>query len=370
MDEETSQHTEEQHAATMKSRRLSYVVRTRTLMPVKYVNFQAFPSHRFTFQTLLRNSGVDKLVSDIGDYYPDMIRDFFTTIKFGTDDFGDLVFIAKVKNVEICMDLNQLGTCMEIPSEGEAFCHGTEPVNDAWSNYNSLEYFVSISRGTLASLMSRQKSESSRVVKFANLLSVSGRLLHYVLACVLVPKHSNHAQASELELQLIRALEINMKINWAYVIYHHMKHQSSLNGGLSYGRIVSRILELHDVPLQREPKTPMTVRNCEINEITATKNTGIISIGPNGVFRYKDTVASSAPPPIPEGDITNAMLYNKMCSIETTMNHNHSVTQHGIKSLRKLFLSMNRQHVPSEEGDEESEEEGEEDDGVDMSESD
>lgn len=135
-----------------------------------------------------------------------------------------------------------------------------------------------------------------------------------------------------------------------------MKHQSSLSGGLPYGRVASRILEFHDVPLQREPKTPMTARNCEINEITATKNIGII-IGPNGVFQYKDTVASSAPPPTPKGDITNVMLYNKMCSIETTMNHNHSVTQRGIKSLRKLFLSMNRQHVPSEEGDEESEEE-------------
>jgi hypothetical protein len=221
-----------------------------------------------------------------------------------------------------------------------------------------MEYFVSISRGTQASLMSRQKSESLRVVKFANLLSVSDRMLHYALAYVLVPKHSNHAQVSELELQLIRALKMNMKINWAYVIYHHMKHQLSLSGGLPYGRLVSRILEFHDVPLQREPKTPMMARNCEINEVTATKNTDI-SIGPNGVFRYKDTVASSAPPPITEGDITNAMLYNKMCSIETTMNHNHNVTQREIKSLRKLFLSMNRQHVPSEEGDEESEEEGE-----------
>lgn len=117
-------------------------------MSIKYVNFQAFPSHSLNFETLLRNSGVDKLVSDIGDYYPDMIRDFYTTIKFGTDDFGDFVFISKVKNVKICMDLNQLGTCLEIPSEGEAFRQGTGPDNDAWSNYNSLQYVVSISRGT------------------------------------------------------------------------------------------------------------------------------------------------------------------------------------------------------------------------------
>lgn len=154
--EETSQ--QEQKDGSVKSRRLSYVVRTRTLMSVKYVNFQAFPSHNFNFETLLRNSGVDKLVSNIEDYYPDMIRQFYSSIKFGTDEFGDLAFIVKVKNVEISMDLTQLGQCLEIPSEGETFRHGTEPDNDAWSNYNSLKYFVSISRGTQANLMSRQRT--------------------------------------------------------------------------------------------------------------------------------------------------------------------------------------------------------------------
>lgn len=200
LDAETSQHAEEKQAGNVKSRRLSYVVRTRTLMSVKYVNFQAFPSHSFNFETLLRNSGLDKLVLDIGDYYPDMIREFYTSIKFGKDAFGDLVFIAKVKNVEISMDLTQLGQCLEIPSEGEVLCHGTEPDNDAWSDYNSLEYFVSISRGTQANLMSRQRTKSSRVLKYANMLSVSDTMLHYVLAYMLVPKHSNHSQVSELEL--------------------------------------------------------------------------------------------------------------------------------------------------------------------------
>lgn len=91
----------------------------------------------------------------MGDYYPDMIREFYSSIKFRTDEFGDLAFIAKVKNVEISMELTQLGQCLEIPLEGEVFHHGTEPDNAAWNNYNSLEYFVSISRGTQASLMSR-----------------------------------------------------------------------------------------------------------------------------------------------------------------------------------------------------------------------
>lgn len=92
------------------------------------------------------------------------------------------------------------------------------------------------------------------------MLSVSDRMLHYVLAYVLVPKHANHSQVSELELQLIRAMKLNLKINWPYVIYQHMMHQLSLSGGLPYGRIVSRILEFYGVPLQREPKTSMSVR--------------------------------------------------------------------------------------------------------------
>jgi hypothetical protein len=142
-----------------------------------------------------------------------------------------------------------------------------------------------------------------------------------------------------------------------------------LSGGLPYGHFVSRILEFSGVLLQREAKTSMSVRNGEINEVTITKNTGI-SIGPNGVYRYKDSVTPSAPPTNQEGDISNAMLYDKMCSIETTMHHNHRVTQRGIKSLRKLFLSLNRQPNPSEEGVEENADEDEEDEGDDMSESD
>lgn len=52
------------------------------------------------------------------------------------------------------------------------------------------------------------------------------------------------------------------------------------------------------------------------------------------------------------------------------MHHNHRVTQHGIKSLRKLFLSLNRQPNPSDEGAEESADEDEEDEEDGMSESD
>lgn len=52
------------------------------------------------------------------------------------------------------------------------------------------------------------------------------------------------------------------------------------------------------------------------------------------------------------------------------MHHNHQVTQRGIKSLRKLFLALNRQPTPSEEGSEESVDEDEEGEGDEMSESD
>lgn len=102
--------------------------------------------------------------------------------------------------MEISLDIPSLGQCLGIPSNRHIFRHGLEPDHAAWENYNSMEYFVPISRGTQANLMSRQRSESSRVVKYANMLSVSDRMLHFILAYVLVPKHSNHSQVSELEL--------------------------------------------------------------------------------------------------------------------------------------------------------------------------
>ena len=80
--------------------------------------------------------------------------------------------------------------------------------------------------------MSRQSQDSSRVVKVANMLTVSDRMLHYILVYILVPKHSNHAQVSEMEIQLIRAMKMDFKINWAYVIMHHMKYIMTLRGGL------------------------------------------------------------------------------------------------------------------------------------------
>lgn len=130
---EESFHQEHQ-AGSVKYRRLSYAVRTQTLMSVKYVKFQDFPLHNFNFETLMRNSGVDKVVSDIGDYYPDLIREFYSSIQFGTDDFGDLAFWAKVKNVEISLDIPSLGQCLGIPSKGHIFRHRLEPDHAAWEN--------------------------------------------------------------------------------------------------------------------------------------------------------------------------------------------------------------------------------------------
>lgn len=50
-------------------------------MPVKHVNLIYIPEHNFSFPTQLKEQGVDKLVSEVGLYYPGLVKECFTTLQ-------------------------------------------------------------------------------------------------------------------------------------------------------------------------------------------------------------------------------------------------------------------------------------------------
>lgn len=87
-------------------------------MSVKYCKLSIFPEHSLNFSELLKYQGIDSLVSDCGAYYPDLVKDFYANMNFGTDEFGDTTFTSKVKNMEISMDLESFGTTAGIPTAG------------------------------------------------------------------------------------------------------------------------------------------------------------------------------------------------------------------------------------------------------------
>ncbi|KAI5416066.1 hypothetical protein KIW84_041204 [Lathyrus oleraceus] len=123
IDEASSEPQEtEHHAPSLKTRRLIFDIRNRSLMPVKYGNLSSFPSHNFDFPELLRLQGVYSMVSDTGIFYPDLVKDFYANLVIISGDND--VLTSKVKNTDIILDLEAFEKCLGIPFVGKTFHHG------------------------------------------------------------------------------------------------------------------------------------------------------------------------------------------------------------------------------------------------------
>lgn len=231
-----------------------------------------------------------------------------------------------------------------------------------------MDYFFRICRFSQQAFLSKKNPASSWVLLFSKKLTVSDRMLHYLISYVLMHKHLNHSQIGDIELQLIYAIKNKIVVNWAYTIMHQIKHQQSVTGGLPFARLISKILEACGINLKREPKKKMTARECEINASTSVWNTDIF-LDMDGTYKYKDECSTSSsapsPPPLdPEGEYMNETLYNKICSVETTMMKNYREQNFEMASIKRLLENLSKSQNPKVSDKEESEEEDDEDIGM------
>lgn len=232
-----------------------------------------------------------------------------------------------------------------------------------------MDYFFHICRVPQQAILSKKNPASSRLLQFAKNLTVSHRVLYYLITCVLMPKLSNHSQMGDLELQLIYAIKNKIQVNLAYTIMYHMKHQQSLTDGLPYARLITKILEGCEIDLKWEPKKKMSAKECEINDLTSVRNTGIF-LDMDGMYKYKHE-PSNAPPPAPEGGYTNEVLYNKICSVESTMMHNYHEHKFEMASIKRLLENLTKSQNPEMTDEEENgEDQGEDKEDMEMSKSD
>ncbi|KAI5433285.1 hypothetical protein KIW84_020533 [Lathyrus oleraceus] len=135
-------------------------------------------------------------------------------------------------------------------------------------------------------------------------------MLHYFIAYILMPKHSNHYQINDTEMQIIYAVKKKLQGNWAYVIMHHMFHQKKL----SYARLVTKIIQFCQINLHGESRFKMIAKEHEINIWASNKNLEIFK-DKDGIFKHKEVVSYAATL-LPEGSVSNEILYEKMHSIE------------------------------------------------------
>ena len=162
-----------------------------------------------------------------------------------TNENDEFVLTSSVLNKEICMDIESFGKCLRVPYEGLVLVQGSIP--DEWESYNKIKVFLNFCRESQQASIRQQNA--SKLHMFGSNLSVSDRMLHYIIAYVLFPKNSNHSRINEFELQVLYALNQGIPINWAFTMLHHMNHLVHLNGGLPYARPISRIIERAGISL-------------------------------------------------------------------------------------------------------------------------
>lgn len=214
------------------------------------------------------------------------------------------------------LTIGEFGKCLGFPSEGERIRLG---YSCDWQGYEKLQYYFSISRFTKQEIFSKKHSASNQLILYSSNLSVSDRMLHYFIAYILLPKHSNNSQISDTEMQALYALKNHIKVNWAYVIMFHMLHEWGLTGGLPYGILVTKILKYFDISFKREPKKEVTSKVCEINVKASNKNMRIFK-DKDGIYKHLDQIPSSSfEVSVPKGGYSNEFLYNKICSLENLM---------------------------------------------------
>ncbi|KAF1884113.1 hypothetical protein Lal_00046400 [Lupinus albus] len=128
-----------------------------------------------------------------------------------------------------------------------------------WDDYDRKKFYLSICRISKEEIERRKQQSLGETVKNTNILSVGyltleDRLVHYFLTYVILPKFSNHSQISDIELQLMYAIKLNIKINLTKMIMQQMWHVRGSQSPLPYAIFITKILEHFGVPLEGETK--------------------------------------------------------------------------------------------------------------------
>ncbi|KAI5439969.1 hypothetical protein KIW84_025359 [Lathyrus oleraceus] len=132
----------EQFQPSLKQRRMMTSFRQRNVLLPKFGNVDTFPSSSFQFPAILHYQGVVDFVLDSGLFYQDLVREFYAHFTI----LPGCAFSTIVRGTEIAMSLEDVGVCLDVPSEGERISHGFTPDTEGWENFNNLRFYFSLSR--------------------------------------------------------------------------------------------------------------------------------------------------------------------------------------------------------------------------------
>ncbi|MED6200008.1 hypothetical protein PIB30_081196 [Stylosanthes scabra] len=181
----------------------------------KYLAEDVLPEAEFQeFWRLIDIQGLRQFISLRERYYPRFVAAAYTTISiFDTlraDGTGDFRFHFKLGGREYILTLQHLADIWGLQNEGATFKSGNNP-HGTWNEFDKMEAARFLNLGPAAS----GKYPISR-------MSITHRLLLYMVSYVLLPRKRNHGMATEEDLPIIWAMAQEKQINWPYLITHKM----------------------------------------------------------------------------------------------------------------------------------------------------
>ncbi|KOM37884.1 hypothetical protein LR48_Vigan03g126600 [Vigna angularis] len=189
---------------------------------------------------MLKNMGLDDFVSDVARYYPNLVRVFYSNLKFSDNE----TMKTEVNNVKMIIKPSIFASIANLPSVGLNF---EGKLFEDWAD----EYNIDVAKQLICL---PHNPPTSRIL--AGNMTAEARVLHYVICRVLFPRVSNFAQATEEDLLIMWIIMTAKQINWTHLIRHRMKKALRPGAPLPYPILVTRILEHFQVQLEDEISVP------------------------------------------------------------------------------------------------------------------
>ena len=142
--------------------------------------------------------------------------------------------------------------------------------------------------------------------------------MYYIIVCILLPRSTNIAQASEEDLIMVWALQTGRQIDWAHLVRYQMHKALRANAPLSYPHLVTLFLHHFNVPLDYEP-------------FVKVNRSFSISVGVVTSFGYRKDVGGQwvrkqdlpppildkhAPSPPPQRDVSSSLLTEVLTKLQ------------------------------------------------------
>ncbi|KAF1863091.1 hypothetical protein Lal_00041078 [Lupinus albus] len=162
-----------------------------------------------------------------GQVYPTLVREFYANFRYKD---GKYWFMISGNPFELNDDMFMNVGGLSSSGYGIGDCSWVK------ENFDPTEVYKSFLRGPHLYIQGQLTKAGS--------LSVENRLLHYIIAYILVQRNTNHAQPTVNDLRFMYAVKNNVMINWPEEILKIMNSVSlSQSKLLPYSIFISRIVD-------------------------------------------------------------------------------------------------------------------------------